>query len=277
MGHQLQLQESGAGLCEPQLHPCTGLRVDNYSTLLTSRPEQFLSDRPIGGAAGADVTEWTDLTTAGGAFVSTNRAFFPTTLALRIVQSVSAAGTVRFRVYGRDQYGSRQIETTPVVAFNGGGLTNHEIYLAKVFSWVDRIQFQSTTLDVGPDRINAGQVIKWTHTDTGALEHLHSANLGVGLFRWMRHRESPVVVGGDSPRMVDPDPFVGFELPEIRAWNHSTSALATYTPIIGQQDGADWEGSTDKWAIPLPTAGWSDPTNIVRVMVFDRTAMHGFR
>jgi hypothetical protein len=203
------------------------------------------------------------------------RMSVPATLVARIVQAVPAIATIQLRVKGRDQYGMPQIETTPVVSLVAK--TNNYVYLAKIFSHVDSIEYISTVLG-GADTMDMGIWPEWDPVGAtdAANEHLHQANLGFALYRWTRDHQqgagSPA-----SPKFTLYDSVLAEEVPKVTYYNITLAgAVGFFTPVIGQADGADWESSTDKWYQPGPPAITWTPGQVVEISAFQRTALIGF-
>ena len=264
MPHQLRPLDSNSGISEPQLHPHTGLRIGHYRQLITGHIDQLVSARPVPAAAA-----FTAVT------VGNSRPSVPMTLTARVVQGAPAPATIRLRVKGRDQYGQPQIETTPQVSLVAK--TNNYIYLSKVFSHVDSVEYISTVLG-GGDTIDVGVWPEWDPVGAtdATNEHLHQANLGIALYRWTRDHAQGVGSPA-SPKFSLYDPVTSFEVPKVTYYNISTAAgIGFFVPIIGQAAGADWEASTDKWYQPGPPAVTWLPTQFVEFSVYQRTPLIGF-
>jgi hypothetical protein len=199
------------------------------------------------------VTTWTQIT-----IDEVNRVPFPSTLCAHIVQPTAVVGTLRLRISGYDQYGMPQVETTPSVALVAK--TNNYVYLSKIFSYVERVEFQSTGIDIGDDTINLGTRYDWTRTIDAANEHLHGLNLGVALFRWTgQHQQGAANPARHKLENREPAGAIAgpYEVIGIQIMETAVVSVQEALPVIGQADGADWEASPDKWYIPATDITWT--------------------
>lgn len=270
MPFQLQSIGGALGVCEPMLHPHTGLRVMQYSALLRSHDQNITAIVPIGGVAGAAVTAWTPLAllaAAGG------RVNFPSTLCCHLVQGTPVVGTVRFRVKGVDQYGDFQIEETPSVSYTAK--TNNFIYLSKIFSRVLSIEFRSTGLDIASDTVRVGTRYDWVATSDGTNEDIAIQNNGVALFRWTRDHAQGALNPG-TRKIAQLDPIDAFEVPVVHMYNITVGTVTQhFVPIIGRVAAGAWEASPDKWACPGGVT-WG-VTDIVQVSLLQHAKLIGFQ
>ncbi len=195
MGTPLELSP---GLTEPMLHHGSGLRNRCYSTVLRSDNDAVCASQALGGVAGASVTDWTPLTV-----VANPRLEWPSTLVAQVAQTSAVNATVRLRVRGFDQFGSVIEETTPTVMLVNK--TNNFVYLAKVFAFINSVEYQSTALDIADDTIVVGTRFDWVRTIDATNEHLAGRNLGIGFPLWL-NRVPAGSQRSDNIRMShDPD------------------------------------------------------------------------
>lgn len=223
-----------SGVHEGVVAQGSGAGNRKHKTVLRSLQTSIASLRPIGGASSAAVTTYTSLALAG------NRMNPPSTLVAQIIQASAVTGTVRLKVKGFDQFGDRITEETPSVDLVAK--TNNFIYLAKVFAWVDSLEFQSTGLDIAGDTISLGTRWDWTRTVDTTNAHTNGLNLGFGL---------PVRVGAQAntsltvrvPRSTSPVPvkaYATLSVPTNPADGHTVTIdgkAYTFQAILTNVDG----------------------------------------
>ena len=269
---QLSTIVSGSGADEAQVALHSGLRNFEYHAMVRSQLDYYLTEAVIGGDGGADVgggadNSYVELPLNAGA----NRAPFPGTLCAHVDQELAApalAGTLRLKVIGRDQFNQVQIEETPPVVL--GAVVNNYIYLAKVFSSVEWVGFQSILLDDSESMLNLGFRWDWTRADDASNLHIAGENLGLPLFGRVRKRPHGSTV---YPRrqFEDYDPEFGQELGRIVYWETFAGNTSYMHPTveIGAVASADWEGSIEKFRLTSEIEGWTipEPDTMIRVVV----------
>lgn len=159
------------GVMEGHIAPRSGVRSGNFTLHLLSAQTYVCNARPIGGASSAAVTAWTALT------INNDAVPFGATLVAQVVQASATTGTLRLRVRGYDMFGQYQEEITPTV--NLVAKTNNFVYLAKVFSFVTEVAYQSTGMDIAGDTLSLGMRWDWTRTNDATNEHIAGRNLGI--------------------------------------------------------------------------------------------------
>jgi hypothetical protein len=167
-----------SGYTEGSVNRGSGVGNRAHRLLLVSKATQIVNGQAVGGPSGAAVTTYTELTKAS------NRVPFAGTLVATITPGV--VGTIALRVRGFDQFGERCFEQTPVVALTVA--TTNYVYLSKVFSLVESVQFVSTGLDSLASTISVGTRWDWTRTEDGNNHHIAGRNLGIPLPLMMRYR-----------------------------------------------------------------------------------------
>lgn len=157
-------QAPGIGYREEQIHPASGLRIAHCGGVLGTNLagiqalrtfEAFITD---GGANLASSATWQSLKTAA---TWKGRLPIPMTPAINIIATVSdGSGTalVRFRATGFDQFGTKIVEVTPWLSLVTTSVAFYQIiYLSKVFSFLDDLEFMAD------DLLGTGQVgVGWT-------------------------------------------------------------------------------------------------------------------
>ena len=110
--------------------------------------------------------------------ITNGRINNPMTLCAQINQGAPANGTFRIRLRGRDMFGQAQEEVSPVVDLRND--TDNFIYLAKVFSVVDAVEYQVDSLTAGT--LFVGPRLDLVRTETpGTVHHIGGYNQGIGI------------------------------------------------------------------------------------------------
>lgn len=164
-------QGHGRGTTEKQLGAQSGLRNSFTSILWGPEPDILAQNAGIGGLSRADVPEANDkafdqrwrsienggLTAAGvpvanpspGSRLPRKMPVAATPNLVIFRGSNATPFTVRWRITGLDQFGAQQVEVTPWIegASEAAALV-HVMFASKVFSWVSKIEYQSTGLRI---------------------------------------------------------------------------------------------------------------------------------
>lgn len=138
------IHAAGSGLREEHIDEEDGLRCRSIQLgSLSSFTAVSGTTTTIGAGGGADVTTWTSLVTGSWAG---RMPIAMTPSAFLIV--LNANSQIRLRARGYDQFGSYIMEVTPWVALTAGASNAlHLINFSKVFSYVDRVDYQSIGID----------------------------------------------------------------------------------------------------------------------------------
>lgn len=285
----LQKPPSGPGVTTQQLAPSTGMRVVTCRYLLT-HDDTFYVNNASAGLALANTTDWSimssQLVTPPTAPPAPN-GIEPTRIGLRM--PVPCTPSVRFtttgptfgqrialRVTGRNQFGHPIQETTPWVTINtpGGvpaGTCNTYFWLSKVFSMVEKIEYQGQGLnpaqnsiaigfrffsDSNPAAVPAGNYINFQNGAAGkALFAIYNQGIGLPI------ELEPYISngGGISADRGQFDILGGYG---INLANNHRWAINPYFPsaalnkgptggfLIGQGDRtANWEGDPNKFVL----------------------------
>ncbi len=217
-----QYHQGNTGVREANIAFGSGLRSNSGFALFQSEQTIVVNAQPVGGAASAAVTAFTNLALTG-----INRLQYGVTPCAHVVQASPNTATLQLRVKGYDQFGDSITETTPVVDLTA--VTNNFVYLSKVFTYIEKVEFKSTGLDIAGDTLSLGSRFDWLQTESGSNHHVAGENLGIGLPMRLAHR--PRGAGGN---------YVLDNLPRLESGSigelvFSGNAVAAQTVTIGSR------------------------------------------
>lgn len=174
----------GVGIREDQLHPGAGLRVESVSLRATARENWLLA-----AVALTDQSTFTELTIG---VLAQKWLPYPTTLKMVFRSADGTFGqTIQLRITGLDQFGQAQREVTPLLTITDKSpsvFANTHIWMSKVFSKVDKIEFlgdgmvpTNETLDVGFHTMIATGEVATIPTDNFIHSTANLFNSGFGV------------------------------------------------------------------------------------------------
>lgn len=239
---------AGIGPTETQTHPGTGLRTASLNVMVRGLHNEVsgLPAAAIGGAGGADVTEWTTVEWDN----YTGRMSVAMT---PMVQVLMAPGNqVRVLLRGTDQFGTPISEMSPWITGAATGINN--ICMSKVFAWISSVQYMSRDIDVAVGLMTVGTTNTWDPTALLAAATPETVvapeNLGIGLpLRIGLPQAALAQLGDERPRVGGV--MVWNETQALQVAGNAVVFVRPFQPGIAPgftigRSLPGWEGCEDK-------------------------------